>query len=64
MQPAIYQTVTGQEYQYLARPPQASPVPVNAAVAEFPRYIQNHAVQVDQLLQMVNAEDILKQQLL
>ena len=46
------------------RPPQAAPVPTNTDAAEIPRYIQIHADQVDQRLQMVNAEDILKQQLL
>ena len=32
--------------------------------AEIPRYIQLHAAQVEQWLQMVNAEDILSQKLL
>ena len=45
-------------------PPQAAPVPTNTDVAEIPRYIQLHAAQVDQWRQMINAEDILKQQLL
>ena len=36
----------------------------NADAAEIPRYIQLHAAQVDQWRQMVNVEDILKQQLL
>ena len=64
MQPAIYRTVIGNDFQRPDRPPQAYPVPANAAVAEVPRYIQYHAVQVEQCRQMVNAEDILKQQLL
>ena len=64
MQPATYQTITGKELQCPARPPQAAPVPDNAAAAEIPRYIQHHAAQVGQWRQMVNAEDILKQQLL
>ena len=37
---------------------------INRDAAEIPRYIQLHASQVDQCLQMVNEEDILKQQLL
>ena len=36
----------------------------NRDAAEIPRYIQLHASQVDQCRQMVNVEDILKQQLL
>ena len=64
MQPATYQTVIGQDFQRLVRPPQAAPVPTNTDAAEIPRYIQLHAAQVDQWRQMVNAEDILKQQLL
>ena len=53
-----------QDFQLLARPPQAYPVPTNEAAAEVTRYIQHHAAQVDQWRQMVNAEDILNQQLL
>ena len=64
MQPSTYWTVIGKDFQLPARPPQAAPVPTNASEAEIPRYIQNHAAQVDQWLQMVNEEDILKQQLL
>ena len=64
MQPATYQTVIGHDFQRLSLPPQAAPVPSNAAAAEVPRYIQHHAAQVNQWHQMVNAEDILKQQLL
>ena len=64
MQPAAYQTVIGQDFQRPARPPQAAPVPDNTAVAEVPRYIQHHASQLDQWQQMVNAENILKQQLI
>ena len=64
MQPATYRTVIGQDFQRPVRPPPASPVPTNADAAEIPRYIQLHADQVDQWIQMVNAEDILKQQLL
>ena len=39
-------------------------MPTNTVAAEIPRYIQLHAAQVDQWRKMVNAEDILKQQLL
>ena len=39
-------------------------MPTNAGAAEIPRYIQLHPAQVDQWRQMVNVEDILKQQLL
>ena len=64
MQPATYQTVIGKYFQRPVRPPQAAPVPTNMDAAEIPRYIQLHAYQVDQWHQMLNAEDILKQQLL
>ena len=37
-------------------------MPTNVDAAEIPRYIQIHAAQVDQWRQIVNAEDILKQQ--
>ena len=37
---------------------------INVAAAKVPIYIQHHAAQVDQWHQMVNLEDILKQQLL
>ena len=39
-------------------------MPTNTDVAEIPRYIQLHSDQVDQWRQMLNTEDILKQQLL
>ena len=39
-------------------------MPTNTDAAEIPRYIQLHADQVYQWRQMLNAEDILKQQLL
>ena len=64
MQPSTYQTVIRQEFLRLDLSPQADPVPSNAAASKFPRYIQHHAAQVDQWRQMVNKEDILKQQLL
>ena len=64
MQPITYQTVIGKDFELLVRPPQAPPVPTNTYAAETTRYIQLHAAQVDQWLQMVNAEDILKQQFL
>ena len=64
MKPATYCTVIGQYFQRPVRPPQAAPVTTNKDAAEIPRYIQLHAAQVDQWRQMVNAEDILKQQLL
>ena len=60
----LTETVIGKYFQRLVRPPQAAPVPTNTDVSEIPRYIQIHASQVDQLCQMVNAEDILKQKLL
>ena len=37
-------------------------MPTNADAAEITRHIQLHAAQLDQWRQMVNAEDILKQQ--
>ena len=64
MQPATYRTVIGKDFQRPVRPPQAAPVPTNTDATEIPRYIQFHAAQVDQWRQMVNEEDILKQQLL
>ena len=64
MQPATYRTVIGQDFQRPVRPPQAAPIPTNTDAAEIPRYIQLHAAHVDQWRQMVNAEDILKQQIL
>ena len=64
MQPATYRTVIGKDFQRAVRPPQAALVPTNTYAAEIPRYIQLHAAQVDQCRQMVNVEDILKQQLL
>ena len=64
MQPSTYRTVIGKYFQRLVRPLQVDPVPTNSDAAEIPRYIQLHAAQVDQWRQMVNAEDILKQQLL
>ena len=39
-------------------------MPTNTDASEIPRYIQLHAAQVEQWRQMVNAEDILNQQLL
>ena len=64
MQPATYPNVIGKYFQRPARPPQEPPVPTNAAEAEVLRHIQHNAAQVYQWRQMVNAEDILKQQLL
>ena len=64
MQPAKYRTVSGKDFQHPVCPPQESPVPTNTNAAEIPRYIHLHASQVDQWRQMVNAEDILKQQLI
>ena len=64
MQPATYRTVIGKDFQRPVHPPQADPVPISADAAEILRYIQLHASEVDQWRQMVNAEDILNQQLL
>ena len=64
MQPATYQTVIEKYFQRPICPPRADPVPTNVTAAEFPRYINHHVAQVGQLHQIVNAEDILKQQLL
>ena len=64
MQPATYRTIIGQYFQRPARPQQSAPVPTNADAAEVTRYIQHHVAQVYQWRQMVNAEDILEQQLL
>ena len=64
MQPATYRTVIGKYFQCPVRHPQAAPVPTNMDASEVTRYIQIHAAQVDQWQQMVNADDILKQQLL
>ena len=64
IQPAIYRNEIGQYFQRPIRYPQAAPVPINTYADEIPIYIQLHAAQVDQRRQIVNAEDILKQQLL
>ena len=64
MQPDIHWTVTGQEFQPPSHTPQAAPVLANEAAAEVPRYIKHYESQVYQWSQMINAEDILKQQLL
>ena len=64
IQPAIYRNEIGQYFQRPIRYPQAAPVPINTYADEIPSYIQLHAAQVDQRRQIVNAEDILKQQLL
>ena len=64
MQLSTYRTVIGQEFWHPVRPSQIAPVPTNTDAAEIPRYIQIHAVQVDQWRQMVNAEYVLKQQFL
>ena len=64
MQPATYWTVTGHDFQRPSRPPKADPVTANTAADEVPGCIQHHAAQVDQWCQIVNAEDILKQQFL
>ena len=64
MQPSTYQTVIGKYFQRPVLLPQAAQVPTNTDEAEIPRYIQLHASQVDQWRQMVNVEDILKQQIL
>ena len=64
MQPATYQTIIGQAFQRPVHPSQAAPVPTNTDAAEISGYIQIHAAQVDLWRQMVNAEDIPKQQLL
>ena len=63
MQPATYRNLIGQDFQRPFLPPQAAPVPINTDAAEIPWYIHLHAAQVDQWRQMVNAEDIMKQQL-
>ena len=63
MQPATDRTVIGKDFQRPVRPLQAAPVPTNTDAAEIPRYNQLYAAQVDQCNQMVNAEDIPKQQL-
>ena len=62
MQSATYRTVTGNYFQRPARPPQGAPVTANVAAAKVLRYIQHHAAQVDQWRQIVNSEDIVKQQ--
>ena len=62
IQSATYQTVIVHDFKRPAWPPQSAPVPYNAAAAEVSRYIPNHASQVDQWRQAVNAEDILKKQ--
>ena len=64
MQPDTLKTVTGNDFQRPERPAQEYPVPTNTAAAEVPSYIHHHAAQVDQCLQMVNAEYIPKQELL
>ena len=64
MRPATYRTVTRKYLQRPSRPPQAATVPLNAAEAKVIWYIQHHTAHVDQWCQIVNTEDILKQQLL
>ena len=64
MQPYTYQTFTRNEFERPTCTPQAAPVPTNADTAEVPMWIQQHVAQVDQWRQMVNVEDILKQQIL
>ena len=64
MQPATYPNLTGHGFQSPDPPPQVVPVPANAAAAEDPGNIQHHATQVDQWRQLVNMDEILKQQLL
>ena len=48
----------------MARPSQVDPVPIKIAASEVTRLIQQHVEQVEQWHQMVNAKDMLKQQLL
>ena len=64
MQPATYKTVIGHDFQIPDCLLQAATVPDFAATDEVWRYIQIYAAQVEQWRQMVNAEDIPKQQLL
>ena len=64
MQPSTYQTITGQEFQILACPTQEAPLTSNTAAAKVTMWIQQYASQVYQCCEMVNAEEILKQQLL
>ena len=64
IQPATYQTVNGYDFQRPYHPPKEAPVPANSTAAEVPSYICHHASQLDQWGQMVNAKDIMKQQLL
>ena len=64
VQPATYQTGIGNNFQRPTHTPKSAPVTSNPDTSEVPRYIQNHAAQVDQWRQMVNTEDILKQKLL
>ena len=54
MQPDTHRTVVCHGFQLSDCPKQAAPYPTNAAAAEVPRYIQHHAVQVDQWRQMIN----------
>ena len=64
MQPSTYQTITGQEFQILACPTQEAPLTSNTAAAKVTMWIQQYASQVYQCCEIVNAEEILKQQLL
>ena len=64
MQPDTYKIITGKECQCPSRTSQAATVPANAKSAEVPRCIQHHESQMYKWLQMVNVEDILKQELL
>ena len=60
----MQRNITGQNFKFLVCPPQEALVTANVGAAEVPRYIQYHAAQVDQWRQIINMEDILKQQLL
>ena len=64
IQPATYHTVIGKYFQRPVRLPQEAPVTTNTDAAENPGFIQLHTAQVYQWPQMVNTEDMLKQQLL
>ena len=64
MHQSTYRTVTGREFIRLTCPIQKSHVPLDVSAVKVPRWIQQHVSQVKQWYQMVNAEDILMQQIL
>ena len=59
----ILKTVNEREFGCPTHPTEVTPVPPNTAVSEVQRWIQQHLDQMEQWLQMLNIEDILKHQI-